>query len=395
MDRKAGFWWSPDSKYIAFTEVDSSEIPLFRIMHQGKSSVGSDAQEDHAYPFAGAANVKVRLGVVSCFGGEVTWVDLLCGGKKQNCGEEEYLARVNWMPDNNLMAQVLNRVHSKLKILKFDIETGHKEVVLVEEQDIWITLHDCFTPLDKGTSAFVGGFLWASERTGFRHLYLHDSNGACLGPVTQGDWMVEQVAGVNENAGLVYFTGTMDGPLEANLYCTSLFPDWNLPLQPPRRLTHGQGRHAVILDHQMQRFIDVHDSLTLPPRVWLCSLHDGSFIMPLFEQSLTIPRFRRLQLLPPEVKQISAKNGTVLYGALYLPDKTRFGPPPYKTLISVYGGPSVQFVSDSWINTVDMRAQYLRNKGILVWKVSLTLLLAIMLSVKYLKFVLHNDICLF
>ncbi|XP_072985272.1 uncharacterized protein [Typha latifolia] len=368
MERKTGFWWSPDSKYIAFTEVDSSKIPLFRIMHQGKSSVGSDAQEDHAYPFAGAANVTVRLGVVPSCGGNVTWMDLLCGVRDQTGAEEEYLTRVNWMHDGSLTAQVLNRGHSKLKILKFDISTGAKKILLVEEQNIWITLHDCFTPLDKGANKFSGGFIWASEKTGFRHLYLHDRNGNCIGPITQGDWMVEQIVGINENAGVVYFTGTMDGPLEANLYSAILFPDWNLPLQPPQRLTHGKGRHAVILDHQLKRFIDVHDSLKSPPRVLLCSLRDGSVIMPLYELPVSVPRFRRLQLLSPEIVQISAKDGTILYGALYLPDEKIFGPPPYKTLISVYGGPSVQLVSDSWVNTVDMRAQYLRNKGILVWK---------------------------
>ncbi|KAF8380041.1 hypothetical protein HHK36_027511 [Tetracentron sinense] len=368
MDRKNGFWWSPDSKYIAFTQVDSSEIPLFRIMHQGKSSVGSDAQEDHAYPFAGKSNVKVRLGVVSSSGGPITWMDLLCGEKNLVNNDEEYLARVNWMPGNVLTAQVLNRSHSKLKILKFDMKTGEREVLLVEEQDAWINLHDCFTPLDKGVTRFSGGFIWASEKTGYRQLYLHDAYGACLGPITEGEWMVEQIAGVNEAAGLVYFTGTVDGPMESNLYCTSLFPNWSHPLQAPRRLTRGKGRHVVVLDHQMQRFVDVHDSLDTPPRVLLCSLRDGSLIMPIYEQPFTIPRFERLQLQPPEIVQLQANDGTILFGALYRPDIERCGPPPYKTLISVYGGPTVQLVCDSWMNTVDMRAQYLRSKGILVWK---------------------------
>lgn len=367
MDRKSGFWWSPDSRYIAFAEVDSSEIPSFRIMHQGKSSVGADAQEDHPYPFAGSPNVKVRLGVVSLCGEEVIWMDLLCGGNNQG-GDDEYLARVNWMPDNALMVQVLNRSHTRLKILKFDIGTGQKEVVLVEENEIWITLHDCFTPLEKGANKFPGGFIWASDKTGFRHLYLHDKTGSYLGPITQGDWMVEQIVGVNESAGLIYFIGTVDGPLESNLYCTSLFPDWCVPLQSPRRLTHGQGKHAVIVDHQMQKFVDVHDSLNIPPRVLLCSLHDGRLIMPLYEQPLILPRLKKLQLTPPDIIQIFANDGTILYGALYEPDPRKFGPPPYKTLINVYGGPTIQFVYDSWINTVDMRAQYLRSKGILVWK---------------------------
>ncbi|KAG6655149.1 dipeptidyl aminopeptidase 4 [Carya illinoinensis] len=368
MERKNGYWWSLDSKFIAFTQVDSAEIPLFRIMHQGKSSVGSEAQEDHAYPFAGASNVKVRLGVVSAAGGPITWMDLLCGGADQPNNEEEYLARVHWMHGNILIAQVLNRSHSKLKMLKFDIKKGQGEVILIEEQGTWVNLHDCFTPLDKGVTRFSGGFIWASEKTGFRHIYLHDANGTCLGPITEGDWMVEQIAGVNEAAGLVYFTGTLDGPLESNLYCAKLFTDGIRPLEAPVRLTQSKGKHVVVLDHHMRTFVDIHDSLDSPPRVSICSLEDGSLIMPLYEQPCTIPRFKGLPLEPPEIVKIPANDGTTLYGALYKPDVTRFGPPPYKTLVSVYGGPSVQLVCDSWANTVDMRAQYLRSQGILVWK---------------------------
>ncbi|KAF8008518.1 hypothetical protein BT93_K2250 [Corymbia citriodora subsp. variegata] len=368
MDRKNGYWWSLDSRFIAFTEVDTSNVPFFRIMHQGKSSVGPEAQEDHAYPFAGAVNVIVRLGVVPSAGGPVTWMDLQCGGTNELDNEDEYLARVNWMHGNILTAQVLNRSHSKLKMLKFDIKTGQGKVVLVEEQSTWINLHDCFTPLDKGIAKFSGGFIWASERTGFRHLYLHDSNGTCLGPITEGDWMVEQIAGVNEAAGLVYFTGTVDGPLEQHLYSAKLFPDKNSPLPAPNRLTNGQGKHAVVLDHHLRTFVDIHDSLASPPRVSLCSLHDGNIILPLYEPPLIIPRLKKLQLKPPEVTQIQGNDGTVLYGALYKPDTAKFGPPPYKTMIAVYGGPCVQLVSDSWANTVDMKAQYLRSKGILVWK---------------------------
>ncbi|KAG8381141.1 hypothetical protein BUALT_Bualt06G0091600 [Buddleja alternifolia] len=364
MDRKNGYWWSLDSKFIAFTEVDSSEIPLFRIMHQGKNSVGPDAEEDHPYPFAGGSNVKVRLGVISATGGPVTWMDVLCG----EGDDMEYLARVNWMHGNVLTAQVLNRAHSNIKILKFDIKTGQREVILVEKSETWINLHDCFTPLDKIPNKSSGGFIWASEKSGFKHLYLHDSDGVCLGPITQGDWMVEQVAGINEASGTIYFTATLDGPLESHLYYTNLFPHVSDSLRTPLRLTQGKGKHLVVLDHQLQRFVDINDSLDSPPKITLHSLLDGSLITSLYEQPVNIPRFKELQLEPPEVFQVEAKDGTTLYGALYKPDVARFGPPPYKTMIQVYGGPGVQLVSDSWINTVDMRAQYLRSKGILVWK---------------------------
>ncbi|KAI3458008.1 hypothetical protein Pfo_014671 [Paulownia fortunei] len=333
MDRKNGYWWSLDSKLIAFTEVDSSRIPLFRIMHQGKNSVGSDAQEDHAYPFAGGSNVKLDGSSL----------------RRRRAGRQR-------------------GIFGESKLDAWEYSYCSEEVILEEENETWINLHDCFTPLDKIPNKSSGGFIWASEKTGFRHLYLHNSDGVCLGPITQGDWMVEQVAGVNEASGIVYFTGTLDGPLESHLYCTNLFPDGSHSLQAPLRLTHGKGKHVVVLDHQLQRFVDIHDSLGSLPKIMVHSLLDGSLITSLYEQPVNIPRFRKLPLEPPEVIQVEAKDGTTLYGALYKPDAARFGPPPYKTMIHVYGGPSVQLVCDSWINTVDMRAQYLSSKGILVWK---------------------------
>lgn len=368
MERKSGYWWSLDSKFLAFTQVDSSGVPPYRIMHQGKSCVGPDSQEDHAYPFAGGPNVKVRLGVVPATGGQVTWMNLLCGERDHSDGDEEYLARINWMHRNILTAQVLNRSHSKLKILRFDIETGQRRVIWEEKHQTWVNLHDCFTPLNKGLNVVRGGFIWASEETGFRHLYLFDSDGVCLGPITEGDWMVEQVAGVNEPAGLVYFTGTLDSPLESHLYCAKLFSGAGCPVQTPVRLTQGQGRHVVVLDHLLQRFLDIYDSLDSPPKISLCSLRDGSLIMPLYEQPLDILRVKRLALEPPQIVNIQAKDGTSLFGAIYKPDPARYGPPPYKTMVQVYGGPSVQLVSNSWANAVDMRAHYLKSQGILVWK---------------------------
>jgi dipeptidyl-peptidase 4 len=229
--------------------------------------------------------------------------------------------------------------------------------------------------LDRAENGkYEGCFVWASEKTGFRHLYLHEKDGICIAPLTQGDWMVDQVVAVNECTDLIYFTGTLDGPLESHLYQTNLFPDCSHPLQTPKRLTCGTGWHSVILDHQLLRFIDVYESVKSPPVISLCSLIDGSVIFSMY-QPVTVPRLINLQRFPPEIVLISAKDGSSLYANIYLSDEKQFGPPPYRTLIRVYGGPGVQFVYDSWNNTVDMRAQYFRSKGILVWKVCVLLLL--------------------
>ena len=104
MDRYRGFWWAPNGKKIAYEQVDESHIPVYRILHQGKDSVGDGAQEDHRYPFAGAGNPKVKLGVVDVpdklpttlsdlsdeqdLSYPTVWMDL-------GSDEDIYLARVN------------------------------------------------------------------------------------------------------------------------------------------------------------------------------------------------------------------------------------------------------------------------------------------------------------
>lgn len=368
MERRSGFWISLDSKLVAFTEADASAVPPFRIIHQGKPAIGAAAEEDHAYPFAGQANVRVRLGVVPSGGGDITWMDVHCGlGGEQN-EEEEYLARVAWLPDGGLVAQIQNRQQTRLKLCRFDPATGRREVLLVEESDVWVNLNECFTPLHKGAGRLAGAFVWASERTGFRHLYLHDARGECLGALTGGDWMVEQVAGLDESRGLIYFTGTADGPLECHLYAARLEVGGGAQVAAPRRLTRGRGKHAVVLDHQVARFVDAHDSLHAPLAISLCSLEDGRVLAPIHEQPQPLPRVEKLRLTPPELLQVESKHGAVLHGALYRPDAAVFGPGPYRTVVSVYGGPHVQTVMNSWMTTVDMRAQYLRSKGFLVWK---------------------------
>lgn len=349
MGRSHGYWWSPDSRLIAFEEVDQSHIPLYRIMHQGKEFTGEMAQEDHAYPFAGAANAYVRLGVVHLDGGEATWMDL---GKERDI----YLARVDWLPDGRLAAQLENRAQSELYLLFFDPASGVGQRILTEAnpltERVWINLNNLFKTL-KG-----GRFLWGSERSGFQHLYLYDAQGNLLRQLTGGDWMVESVAGVDEENGQVYFTGTRDSPLETHLYAVGLAGG------PIQRITQAPGMHNVVLDIPNQRFIDTHDHLNQPPTVTLRSLVDDQELGTIFRPD--DPRIGDLGLTAPEIIRIANRSGTALYGAIYRPGP-EFGPPPYATIVAVYGGPHAQQVSLAWRMTAAMRAQYLRSLGFLVF----------------------------
>ncbi|NVB42536.1 DPP IV N-terminal domain-containing protein [Pseudenhygromyxa sp. WMMC2535] len=379
MGRHDGFWWSPDGSAIAFVEVDETHIPAYRIVHQGKDEVGGLAQEDHGYPFAGHDNARVRLGVVPSRGGSIRWIDLElpaawtegAGAWTSDPAEDFYLARVDWMPDGRLCAQIEDRRQLELRLLCFDAGgRGPAKTLLTETSEVWINLHDLFIPLelDADTAAAhpeqVGGFLWASEKTGFRHLYLHDADGRELRQLTSGEWMVES-AKVDEAGQRVFFTATKDDPRERHLYVVG-FDGQGL-----RKITETPGMHGVAIDRAFTRFVDIRSDLETPPSVTLRELDDGAEIHTLHpsEHSPLDPRVAALALEPPKLVELKAADGeTTLYGAIYQPDPAVHGPGPYPTVISVYGGPHAQRVTQSWGMTVDLRAQYLRDHGYLVFK---------------------------
>jgi dipeptidyl-peptidase-4 len=344
-------------------------------------------QEDHHYPFAGCGNPKVRLGVVSTAGGEVRWFDL-----EKSYGPDFYLPRVKWLPDNTLVVQVRvssarafaaqpaprprparpprrcltrvgcggqvqNRAQTAVEVLHIWPQTGERKVLLEERSDAWVNLHKMFTPLKQSPR-----FLWASERTGFQHLYVYDYAGQLERQLTSGDWMVEEVKAVDEQAGLVYFMGTRSGWLERHLYSVPLGGGDVV------QITREPGVHNVIFDHRNGRFVDQYSSAELPFRVNVCDAKDGAVVRALFANNDA--RLPRLALAPPQFATFPSLDGRVtLQAAVLRPDPAKFGPGPYPTVVPVYGGPHVQTVSNSWTVTADLRSQFLCSQGYLVLKI--------------------------
>lgn len=353
MGRMRGYWWSPDSSQIAFTEVDETHIPTYRIMHQGKDSTGESAQEDHRYPFAGAPNAVVRLAVLPVAGGEPTWMDY-------STTEYEYLARVHWLPDGGLAVQMTNRAQDELLLARFDPCTGARSELLRETSEVWINLHNLFTPLKDIDGKGTPGFLWASERTDYRHLYLYDLSGSLVRQLTEGDWMVEEALdGVDEAGRLVYFSATQADPRERHLYRVSLDGG------EVQQISQQPGVHQGVLDKGCTRYVDTFASLDQPVKIDLYSLGDGSLLHNLYTN--TDSKLEALILPQPEWVEIHNREGDRLYGAIYRPPAS-FGEGPFPTIISVYGGPHAQRVVNHWRLTASMEDQYFASLGFVVFK---------------------------
>lgn len=492
LDRYRGFWWAPNSQWIAFEHVDDTHVPgtciiyvniceneyvllltffktmiilmcmnpvveslEFQIMHSGKDSVGADAQESHRYPFAGAENPKRKLGVAmrpresSTGPSKVSWMNMswiedILGQTSPDNRLGYYISRVNWLPDHSLAVQILNRLQTEVLLIRFDPLTESHAVLIHETSDVWINTHDLFRALEhRSDSVEKQYFIWGSERSGYMHLYLYmyeqqeqessSSSGkpvklstktTCLGPLTSGKWIVETIEQIVQYPttqpltekddhileGMVYITGTYDSALECHVYALPLtvltFDD---DCCRPTRVTKETGTHMACIDASSSIFVDLFSSLTCAPKMNLWKLPtsltlrnqdewtrvfsalqpalsnsssslDGSGSPHYIDSGAIDVRVEKLSpvLVTPELLSFPVKNDRdssssapqviMLHGSWYGPNPDVYGPGPYPTCVSVYGGPHVQRVRHHWPLTVDMRAQALVQRGIAVFK---------------------------
>lgn len=337
LGRSHGYWPSPNGEMVAFEQVDERHIPVYPIVHQGKPVLEI---EEHRYPFAGMANARVKLGVVSTSGGRPTFMDLGI--------EEGYIARVYFHPDGRLLVQWLSRDWQQLELLAYDIATGAGKGILVDEVKPWVNLHD-----DLHFVESTGEFTWSSERSGFRHLYLYHPDGTLARQLTSGDWMVDATVALDEERRQLYFLGWRETPLERQLFRVSLDGG------EAERLTREGGMHSAAVAPDFSTFVEVWDDRMTPPSITVRAV-SGAVRHTLHRASSV-----DLQLTPPELHSFRASDGAELHAAVYRPH--RLGKAP--VIVSVYGGPGPQTVSDSWVETVDLAAQILAERGFIVLKV--------------------------
>ncbi|HEY2158887.1 MAG TPA: S9 family peptidase [Isosphaeraceae bacterium] len=345
MDRQTGYWWSPDGRSIAYQETDERPVALFSIVHDGADR---PSVETHRYPFPGAKNALVRLGVVPVEGGETRWLDF------DEPEREYYLARVAWESPKNLLVQRLLRDQKELKLFRVDARNGQTTLLLEEKAPTWVNLHD-----DLKTIPGTGEFVWASERTGFKHLELRDKHGDLVRTLTEGPWAVDGVVGLDAKRREVWFASGKDDVLGAKLYRVSLDGG------PIACITPEDGTHKIVVSDDGETFVDTFSTAKTPP---LTTLRDRSGkVLQTLDDAGHDPRLEGLSLVPPEFFEFPSRDGVTFHGAYYEPRSKALGEKA-PLIVMLYGGPHVQYVTDSWAMTADLRAQYFAQLGFAVWK---------------------------
>ena len=353
MHRFTGYWWSKDETRIAFEQYDESPVP---VVQRYEINADSFKVTDQRYPAAGDPNVLVRLAVVT-LEGEITWIDL---GPEPDI----YLARVNWLDNNQLIVQRQPRHQQSLDLLLANGQTGQTTTIMQENSDTWVELHDDLTVLKQQPSTFV----WKSARDGFPHLYLCNTEGKTLAQITKGKWCVGEVLGVDEEADLVYFTATKNSVLEQHLYSARLNGN---NAEKPKLITSGIGFHKIELSDDGSIYIDQFSNVNTPPQV---SLHqiDGTHLTWLEENPLVEghPYFPFSgQHADVGFGTIKADDGQDLHFRLTKP--VPFDPyRKYPVFIQCYGGPRGPQVRNNWHGTWNLHAEYLAQHGYVVFAIN-------------------------
>ncbi|WP_045764788.1 S9 family peptidase [Xanthomonas albilineans] len=350
MDRHTGYWWAPDDSAIAFARIDETDVPV-----QKRQEVYADHSEvvEQRYPQAGQHNVKVKLGVIAPHAGaQPQWIDL---GKNPDI----YLARVDWRDPQRLTFQRQSRDQKRLELIETTLANGKQRVLVTETSKTWVPLTNDLHFLKDGR------FVWGSERSGYEHLYLASEDGRTLHPLTQGEWVVDALLAVDENAGKVYFSGTKESPTQANVYAVPLAGG------AIERLSQPDGIHVASFATNASVYVDSWSNTTTPPQIGLFRAN-GEKIATLLVNDLADPqhpfaKYRDAQR-PVEFGSMTAADGkTPLHYLLIKP--AGFDPSKrYPVVVHVYGGPATQTVLDSWPGRGDdMFDQYLAQHGYVVF----------------------------
>jgi len=338
----SAFWWSSDSRKIAFLRFDDSPVPIFPIFR----STGVHGElEKERYPKSGDPNPKVKLGIVALPENKVVWADF-----DENA--DHYVAWPFWLPaSDRLTVQWMNRGQDNIKIFSVDPKTGGKEEILDEKQAAWVEFFEDLYFFKDGS-----GFLLRSDVDGWRHLYYYDLKGKLKARLTEGPWQVASIGLVDEKNKWVYFNANKEKSTEMGLYRA------RLDGQGFERLTKEPASHFCQVSPGGSYFLDMTTSVDHPSKQDLYR-SDGTWIRTI--DSGESPTLKEYALGKKELFTIPTEDGYALPAYWILPPDFDQGK-KYPVIFTIYGGPGAPTVSNSY---PPLSSLYLAQEGIIVLSV--------------------------
>ena len=342
LEVRSNYFWSPDSRKIAYLQMNETPVPDYPIEDWIPTHVTIDRQR---YPQPGDPNPVVRVGVVGANGGRTKWINLPIDNGS------DYIPRFGWLNPKTLWIETLKRDHQSMTLYFVDLSTEEVKPVLTQKDDKF--LDDSYD-----LTFFASNFLLTSWRDGHNHIYLYAFDGGnplaagatLVKQLTGGNYEVGDILGVNQKAHTVYYLSNEGDPRQQQIWVVGLDG------QGKRQVSRSGEWHEPVFSPNTNFFADTVSSTLAPPVVDLCR-HDADcqtiWKAPTVDADLTPP-------LPVEFK--AADGATTLYGRLVLPPgKTTTASVPL--IVNPYGGPHAQTVTGEWIARERLFDQVLVQSG--------------------------------
>lgn len=333
--RDIGYWWSEDSKALAFLRTDESEVNIETYVDFKPWSPRLITQR---YPKVGQKNPAVKVGVVEIESQKTTWVNL-------HHHPHEYIIRVKWLPDNKrLSVQTMNRLQTQIDLFFVDRATGEPTPILRETHNTWLNISDDFYLLKDGKH-----FIWSSERDGYEHLYRYTMDGKLVNQITKGNWPIrassggvfwlrQAVCSIDEKNGWIYFTALEKSSVEKHLYRVR-FDGTGMT-----RLSKEDGTHGPSFSPDSRYYFDRFSTISSLPELRLHK-NDGTQLQVVGASRPELVADFDLQF--SSIFTIKARDGFELPAQILKPKD--FNPTKkYPVIFYLYGGPSAPQVSNAW-----------------------------------------------
>lgn len=328
--RFRAFWWSPDSKTIAYMRFDENNIKMFPL-YVADGTHGYI--EETRYPKSGDPNPAVKLGFIQYQGGNTTWVDF---GEETN----HQLGWPRWTPNGDrLYVQWQNRGQDSLRIFAVNPANGGKKEVYFETQKTWTDLSEADSRIE-----FINGgkdMLIQSDKSGWNHLYLYTADGTLKQQITSGEYRVTSIDHIDEKAAMIYFRArTKQRSAETNLFRVRMNGKDLKQITPD-----GENVVDVNLSPSGTFAAVTHSNLNRPNTVTLFDMN-GAAVRTL--GGMGDGDVKNYALAKTELIRIKSADGKFDLPAVVTWPKQMIAGKKYPMLISIYGGPDAGTVYDRW-----------------------------------------------
>lgn len=321
-----GFYWSPDSKKLAFYRFDESNVKQYNMQQWGELY-----PEDYTfkYPKAGEDNSVVDVLIYDIASQKTLKLDV-------GSENDQYIPRLKWTNNPDILSFMrMNRLQNKMELLLADANTGSISTLYTEEDKAYVEVPETWIFLKDGKN-----FLLSSEKDGYNHIYMYDMNGREVRQITTGKFDIADVCGIDEKAKKIYFTSKETAPYNKELYVIGFDG------KKKTRLSERNGTYSISFSKGCKYYISSFSDANTAP---IFTIHNtkGKQLVTLEDNAALQQRMKEYGSETKEFGTLTTSEGVDLNYYIIKPadfDSTR----KYPVFFYVYGGPGHQQVTNSY-----------------------------------------------